>query len=123
MTIEVTVFCEGAAQAAILDKMRARAATFRVHHPMARMDRSQMEQMFWNNIEQGIAQHCNERPTIPILEMGFVFGAPLDDTVFMAVGSRLQPDRPHHSFLLRHGPIDGSELMIAFYTLVTGAGS
>ncbi len=120
MTTQLTVFCEDKVEAAVLDKMLARAATFSPDHPMSMLNRRQMQEVFWDNIEEAIVRHCNDGSTTPIMNVGFAFGAPLDDTVFMATGARPPSQRPQHSFLVLHPPIGGNELMIALYTLVAG---
>lgn len=119
MPADVTVICEAKVQAAILDKMLARATIFAVGHPMTKMDRTQMEQVFWSNIEKEVAARCAQPAAELLLDVGFVFGAPLDDAVFMVTGTRSNPQRLQRTFQVAHAPKDGCELMIDFYLHLT----
>lgn len=75
------------------------------------------EALVWKNVQKEVSDYCLQKEAnLNDLRLAFVFGAPLDDTVFMLTGCEFPGDTvPHQRFSVAHHEGLSETFTVDFY--------
>lgn len=119
---EITVWINAATLERMTQKIFARSQkiTPSTRNPYSGLTVDQSREFVWKNVKKEVTQHCSSpNANLNNLKLALIFGAPLDDTVFMLTGCEFPGDSvPHEKFSVEYNEGASKTFIVDFYAMV-----